>query len=100
MAQKGDAFALELTEGELQLGELIVAEKESETVVLSVPSLSIRGTEVDVNDKQIVVASVTSEGARVNGWLAPDGTFMYETVFSLAGLEERFGQFSGGSRGP
>jgi hypothetical protein len=100
ITQKGDVFALELTEGELQLSELIVAEKESETVVLSVPSLSVRGTEADVKDKQIVVASVTSEGARVNGWLAPDGKFMAETVFSLAGLEERFGEFSGDSDEP
>jgi hypothetical protein len=47
VAQKGDAFALELTEGELHLGELIVAAKDSEAMVLSVPSLSVRGTEVD-----------------------------------------------------
>ncbi|NIQ88934.1 MAG: DUF748 domain-containing protein, partial [Deltaproteobacteria bacterium] len=100
MAQKGDAFALGLTEGELQLGELIVAEKESETRVLSVPSLSLSGTEVDVKNKQVVVAAVASKGARVNGWLGPDGKFMAETVFSLAGLEERFGQLSGGSDEP
>ena len=100
VAQKGDAFALELTEGELHLGELIVAAKDSEAMVLSVPSLSVRGTEVDLKDKQIVVASVTSEGARVNGWLEPDGKFMSETVFALTGLEERFAQVLGGSDEP
>jgi outer membrane protein OmpA-like peptidoglycan-associated protein len=100
VAQKGDAFALELTEGELQLGELVVAAKDSEAVVLSVPSLSVRGTEVDLKDKQIVVASVTSMGARVNAWLAPDGKFMSETVFDPTGLEERFAQLLGGSAEP
>ena len=97
VAQEDDTFAIELTEGELQLGELIVAAKESKTRVLSVPSLSVSGTEVDVRNKQVVVAAVASKGARVNGWLGPDGKFMAETVFSLAGLEERFGHLSGGS---
>jgi uncharacterized pyridoxal phosphate-containing UPF0001 family protein len=100
MAQKGDAFALELTEGELQLGELIVAEKESATRVFSLPSLSVSGTEVDVKNKQVVVAAVASKGARVNGWLGADGKFMAETVFSLADLQERFGQSSGSSDEP
>ncbi|NIQ91741.1 MAG: DUF748 domain-containing protein, partial [Desulfobacterales bacterium] len=67
MAQKGDTFVIQLTEGELQLGELIVAEKESATRVFSLPSLSVSGTEVDLKNKQVVVAAVASKGARVNG---------------------------------
>jgi outer membrane protein OmpA-like peptidoglycan-associated protein len=100
VAQKGDAFTLELAEGELQLGELMVAAKDSEAMVLSVPSLSVRGMEVALKDKQIVVASVTSEGTRVNAWLAPDGKFMSETVFDLTGLKERFTQLLGVSDEP
>jgi outer membrane protein OmpA-like peptidoglycan-associated protein len=100
VAKKGDAFDLEMTEGELQLGELIVAEKASKTRVISLPSLSVSGVEVDLKDKQVVVAAVASEGARGNGWLGPNGKFMYETVFSLAGLEERFGQLSRSSDEP
>jgi hypothetical protein len=74
-----------------------VAEKESETRVFSVPSLSVIGTEVDVKSKEVVVAAVASKGARINGWLGPDGKFMAETVFSLTGLQERFGHLSGSS---
>ncbi|MGD8694158.1 MAG: DUF748 domain-containing protein [Syntrophobacterales bacterium] len=100
VAQKGDTFVIQLTEGELQLGELVVAEKESETRVFSVPSLSVIGTEVDVKSKEVVVAAVASKGARINGWLGPDGKFMAETVFSLTGLQERFGHLSGSSDEP
>lgn len=81
---------IELTEGEFELSELILVAKESETMILSVPSLSMRGAEVNLANKQVVLAAVTSNGARANGWLAPDGKFMYETVFALDGLQERF----------
>ena len=30
----------------------------------------------------------------VNGWLAPDGKFIYETIFTLSELEEKFGKLS------
>jgi outer membrane protein OmpA-like peptidoglycan-associated protein len=100
IAVNGSALDIELTEGDMQLSELVLAAKESETMVLSVPSLSVRGTEVDLKNKQIVVASVTSMGSRVNAWLAPDGRFMYETVFALDGLLEKFGRYLGSSDEP
>jgi flagellar motor protein MotB len=81
---------IELTEGELELSDFIVVVKESESMILSVPYLSIRGAEVNLTGKQVVVAAVTSKEARANGWLAPDGKFMHETVFALDVLEERF----------
>jgi uncharacterized pyridoxal phosphate-containing UPF0001 family protein len=89
-ALSGAAPNIELTEGELELNDLIVVVKESESIILSVPSLSMRGAGVNLINKQVVVAAVTSKGARANGWLSPDGKFMHETVFALDALEERF----------
>lgn len=100
MAQSGDAFDIGLTEGELQLSELILAVKENGAMVLSVPSLSVHGTEVYLKNKQVVVASVTSKGARVNGWLESDGKFMYQTIFTLDALKEKFGRYLGSSDEP
>jgi outer membrane protein OmpA-like peptidoglycan-associated protein len=93
LAVNGGSFDIELTEGEMQLGELILTVKGSETVILSVPSLSVSSTEASLMNKQVVVASVTSQGAKANGWLGPDGKFWHETVFALEGLQERFGKY-------
>jgi hypothetical protein len=79
-----------LTEGEFKLSDLILVAKESETTILSVPSLSMHSAGVNVGDKQVDILAVSSKGAKVNGWLAPDGKFMYETVFALDNLKERF----------
>jgi len=91
------AFALgetapivELTEGECELTELVLVAKESETTVLSVPSLSVRGTRVNVASKQVEVSSVTSKGVKVNSWLAGDGKFMHQSVFALDDLKRKF----------
>jgi hypothetical protein len=84
---------IEFTQGELELSELILVDKESETMILSVPSLSLRGAEANLAKKQVVVAAVSSKGVRANSWLAPDGTFMHVTVFALDRLEKRFDTF-------
>ena len=93
MAVNGASFDVELTEGEVQLSELILTVKDNDAMLLSVPSLSVNGTEASLEKKQVVVAAVTSQGAKANAWLDPDGRFMYETAFALDGLEERFGKY-------
>ena len=89
----GTSPKIEFTQGELELGELILVDKKSESMILSVPSLSLRGAEANLAKKEVVVAAVSSKGARANSWLAPDGRFMHETVFALDNLKERFDKF-------
>jgi len=91
-ALSGTAPNIELTEGEFELSEFVLVTKENETTILSIPSLSMRGAQVGLANKQVVVAAVTSKGAMVNAWLAPDGKFVHETVFNLDGLVEKFGK--------
>ena len=91
-ALSGTAPNIELTEGEFELSEFVLVAKENETTILSIPSLSMRGAQVGLANKQVVVAALASKGAMVNGWLAPDGKFMHETVFALDGLAEKFGK--------
>jgi len=86
----GTAPNIELTQGEFELSEFALVAKEGETMILSVPSLSIRGADIHATNKEIVVAEVTSKEARANAWLAPDGTFMHQTVFAMDDLKERF----------
>jgi len=92
-AMSNNVPIIQLTEGELELSAFILVAKEGETIILSVPSLSMRGAEIHATNKQVAVAAVASKGAKVNGWLASDGKFMYETVFAMDDLKERFATF-------
>jgi hypothetical protein len=79
-----------LTDGEFELSELALVAKESETTILSVPSLSMRNARVNVGDKQVEISAVASKGAKVDAWLAPNGKFFYQTVFALDNFKEKF----------
>ena len=91
-ALSGTAPNIELNEGEFELSDFHLIARDSETMILSLPSLSMHGGVVSLGNKQVLVAAVTSKGAKVNGWLASDGKFIYERIFALDGLEEKFGR--------
>jgi len=92
-AMSNNVPTIQLTEGKFELSEFVLVAKEGETVILSVPSLSIRGGKIHLANKQVAVSAVTSKGAKVNGWLASDGKFIYQTVFAMDDLKERFATF-------
>jgi hypothetical protein len=65
-------------------------EKGTDNQIVRLPLLSVRGIDVDLAKKQIVVSSVTSKDAHVNGWLDSDGTFGIEKILSLDALEAKY----------
>ncbi|UCF01842.1 MAG: DUF748 domain-containing protein [Deltaproteobacteria bacterium] len=87
---EGKNFHAQLIGGELQLNDFNLIEKGTDNQIVILPLLSVRGIDVDLAKKQIMVASVTSKDAHGNGWLDSGGTFGIEKIFSLDALKAEF----------
>lgn len=83
----GEAIHFEMVDGELQLSEFILAEKDGKSPLISMPLFSVKGTNVDLSKKQVVFGLVSSSDARFEGWLTPDGSFNYQSLFVMDSLE-------------
>jgi hypothetical protein len=79
-----------LQNGVFELKDFQLTEKGQETVLISIPSFSIQGISADADAREIVVEQVKSADARVESWLAPDGTVHLQRLFitDLQKLEE------------
>ena len=88
----GDQFELKLTQGVLNLRDLKVSEKEGGVELVSIPSLSIEGADVDLSRKNVVIDSVRSEQARVKGWVDEGGIFNYSQLWVTHEEEETLGE--------
>jgi hypothetical protein len=84
----GDRFELKLTDGVLNLKDLKVSEKEGGVELVSIPSLSIEGADVDLSRKNVRIDSVRSEQARVKGWVDEGGVFNYSRLWVTHEEEE------------
>ncbi|MBE9582003.1 MAG: DUF748 domain-containing protein [Proteobacteria bacterium] len=94
MDASGEAFHFEVIDGELKLNEFKLAEKGLDDTLISVPFCSAQGIQIDLSNKRAVFASVNSRDARFKAWLTSDGTFNYQTLFAMGGLEDE-GETSG-----
>lgn len=88
----GGRFELKLTEGVLSLNDFKVSEKEEGVELVSIPSLSVEGADVDLSRKNVVIGSVRSEQARVKGWLDEEGVFNYSQLWVTHEEEEVSGE--------
>ena len=87
---EGKNFHAKLIGGELQLNDFNLIEKGTDNQIVILPLMSVLGIDVDLAKKQIMVASVTSKDAHVNGWLDSGGTFGVERVLSLDALKAKY----------
>ncbi len=69
----GQALRLKLSEGKVDITDFELVEKSSQTSWVSVPKLSISGTEIDLGKRQAVVVSIRSSSARLNGLMNSEG---------------------------
>jgi hypothetical protein len=78
-------YVLELIEGKLhaalkngaiELKDFQLAEKGKEKVLISIPSLLVGGIGADVNAQELVIEQVKTADARLESWLAADGSLM------------------------
>ena len=64
-----------LQNGVFELKDFQLTEKGQDNVLISIPSFSVQGISADVEARQIVVEQVKTADARIESWLAPDGSF-------------------------
>ncbi len=89
MDASSDDFKVELIDGELNINDFRIAEKGKDHTLISIPSLSVNGFDIDIIKKQILVESVKSEDARIECWLSPDGTINLQSLFSMEDSGEK-----------
>ena len=89
-----DAFQFELMDGKLTIRDLDVAEKGDDRSLISIPFFSVEGFNLDLGKKKVSVDAVTSSDAKVEGWLTPDGTFNFQSLFSMEGFSDETGASS------
>lgn len=76
------ARVLRLTDGELQLRDVKLIERESGATALEVPDFAIRGTNFDAVAQRGSVASVRLSGGQLAVRRTADGTLNWQTMFA------------------
>ena len=66
---------LQVDLSKVALNDLTIRPKDSATAWITIPSLSVTGTTVDLAQRQAHVALVTVTGIKLLTWLEPDGSF-------------------------
>ena len=70
-----------LQNGTFELKDFQLTEKGKDNVLISIPSFDVLGIRADVEAREIVVEQVKTADARIDSWLAPDGTFNFQSLF-------------------
>ena len=86
----GETPHLSLSNCALKLNDFKLTEKGGGDPVISFPAFSLKGVDVNYNDRSATIASVDSVDARFAAWLAPDGTLNYLNLFAMAGAEDEY----------
>ena len=76
-----DTLNAKLQNGNFELKDFQLTEKGQDKVLISVPSFTVQGINADVAAREIVVEQVQTAGARIESWLAPDGTVNLQSLF-------------------
>jgi hypothetical protein len=69
-----------LQDGVFELKDFQLTEKGKDKVLISIPSFSVQGISADVEAREIIVEQVKTAGARIESWIAPDGTFNLQSL--------------------
>ncbi|MCZ6802114.1 MAG: DUF748 domain-containing protein [Nitrospirae bacterium] len=73
-----DPPAFSLNGAELSLKNLKVGERDADPLI-SIASFEVSGVEVNVTERQVVIAMINSQGGQFQGWRNADGTINYES---------------------
>ncbi|MGA6829125.1 DUF748 domain-containing protein [Nitrospira sp. NS4] len=85
---KGAAPNVVVKDGTLSILDLAIGEKGSEAPVITIPSFSIDGINVDLLKRQAAAAHVHSAGGRFEAWINPGGVLNYQQLFTPPGEPE------------
>jgi len=70
-----------LENGTFELHNFKLVEKGKDEVLITVPSLAVKGIGANLQDREVSVASVRTAGGRIHSWLSPEGTFELQRLF-------------------
>ena len=76
-----DTLNAKLQNGLFELKDFQLTEKGQDQVLVSIPSFAVQGISADVAAREIVVEQVQTAGARIESWLAPDGSLNLQQLF-------------------
>ena len=89
-----DAFNATLRNGEFEIDDFQLTEKGNEKVLIALPSFSFQGISADLMNQEITIDGIKTADARIESWLAPDGTFKLQSLL-LTDLQKLLAQKSG-----
>jgi outer membrane protein OmpA-like peptidoglycan-associated protein len=82
-----------LRNGEFEINDFQLTERGNEKVLIALPSFSAHGIGADLMNREIVIEGVKTADARIESWLAPDGTFKLQSLL-LPDLQKLLGRKS------
>ena len=77
---KGGQPHVNLQNGAFELKNFQLSEKGQDKVLVSIPSFTVQGISADVAAREIVVEQVKTKDARIESWIARDGTFNFQKL--------------------
>lgn len=81
-------LSLKISNSEMSLAQLQIAEKGRDAGLLGIPDLTVAGIAVDTDKKQIGLGSVSSKDAKISAWLEKDGSVNYQNLFGKTAQED------------
>jgi outer membrane protein OmpA-like peptidoglycan-associated protein len=66
--------------GYVEFKDLQITEKGKETALVSIPSFAAQGISANLETREIVVEQVKTADARIESWIAADGTFNFQNL--------------------
>ncbi|WKJ92043.1 DUF748 domain-containing protein [Methylomonas montana] len=82
LSEAPDGLLTTVSNGNVDIKQLEITEKNQGKRLLSVPALAIGGINVDVNQQQVGIASLSSSDAVIKAWLQADGVLNYQALFA------------------
>ena len=71
-----------VSRGKFNFHDLHLAEKGENATLIKVPAFGLSDMEVDLKNRSVSIASITSKDAEFLAWLNPDGTLNYQKLIS------------------
>lgn len=88
-----------LRNGQFEMNDFQLTEKGNEKVLIALPSFSVHGISADLTNREIMIEEIKTADARIESWLAPDGTFKLQNLL-LPDLQKLMAQKSGAPAEP
>ena len=73
---------IHVSHGKFEFHDLHLAEKGENATLIKIPAFGLSDMEVDLKNREVKIASITSKDAEFQAWLNPDGSLNYQKLVS------------------